>query len=444
VDHEWIRTYAQNFRRIVELFGRDVAVVESFNEPNDWHRTPGDPTQWEQAWIDAGWFAIMLQRVYEAVRDLDVTLVSGPLLSTEWGNAAAEYLPLVYQAGIDRFGWGRPDAPVPFAGVGFHPYLGDSFAPQTEIPERYRRYVGQVRDVIARFDAPDKPLYLSEIGWQNPDRQADCMEVGLACALDDPTVALCLWYGMQDDAEKYGLYGTGGLSTADRKPLYDRFVNVATSPRTVPVPVVGPTTAARFVAELDSVPDDTVLQPGQGFTKVWRLENTGTTTWGTGYQLVLVAGQTLGAPHMLPVPQCRPGETADFTVSFVTPPEAGPYISAWSLADPQGDLFGDQVWTRIAVAPAVAPAAAPRALRRGAPPQAVAAPVAVAAPGLPGLEAAPITAPGASPLVAAALGIIYQTYWLRVLAAAGKPDPQQAMQAAADDALARIRELAEA
>jgi hypothetical protein len=68
---------------------------------------------------------------------------------------------------------------------------------------------------------------------------------------------------------------------------------------------------------------------------------------------------------------------------------------------------------------------------------------AAGAPGRPGLEAIPVTVPGASPLVAAALGIIYQTYWLRVLAAADEPDPQQAMQAAADDALARIQALAE-
>ena len=110
----------------------------------------------------------------------------------------------------------------------------------------------------------------------------------------------------------------------------------------------------------------------------------------------------------------------------MTPPVPGQYISTWSLADPSGRLFGQQVWTRIQVA--AAPITAPRAAPL---------PVAAEAPALPGLEAAPVT----SPLAAAALGIIYQTYWLRVLAAAAEPDPQQAMQAAADDALARIQAL---
>ena len=161
------------------------------------------------------------------------------------------------------------------------------------------------------------------------------------------------------------------------------------------------------------------------------MQNTGGTTWGEGYQFVLVGGQTLGAPHRMPAPACQPGQTADITVSFVTPPEAGQYISTWSLADPRGNLFGQQVWTRIQVtAPVAAPL--PAAALRG-----LAMPAVAATPALPGLEALPVT----SPLLATALGIIYQTYWLRVLAAAAEPNPQQAMQAAADDALARIQAL---
>jgi hypothetical protein len=435
VENEWIRTYAQNVRKIVERFGQDVPIIESFNEPNDWHRTPGDPTAWEQAWIHPAWFAIMLQRVYEAVRDLEVTLVSGPLLSTADGNDAAPYLREVYEAGRARFQWGQPSMPTPFAGVGFHPYvLRDSFDPQAEIPARYRQYVDEVREVIRQFDAPNKPLFLSEIGWQNPDdRQAACMEVGLGCALDDPAVALSFWYGMQDDAgESYGLYRKEGLTPEQRKPIYDRFVALATNPRTVPTARVAPKpSAARFVAELDSVPDDTLLAPGRSFSKVWRLQNTGATTWEEGYQFVLVGGQSLGAPHRLSAPHCRPGQMVDLTVAFVTPPEAGQYLSTWSLADAHGAPFGEPVWTRIQVA---APIAAPAP---AAPPLDMTLAAAATSFGLPTAESITVI----SPLQAAALGVIYQTYWLRVLAAASEANPQQAIQSAGDDAVARIRGL---
>lgn len=423
VDNAWIHTYTQNFRKIVQRFGQDMAIVESFNEPNDWHRVPGDPIEWQQAWVDPGWFAIMLQRVYEAVRDLDVTLVSGPLLSTADGNDAAAYLPRVYEAGQIRFGWGGAGMPVPFAGVGFHPYvLRDSFAPQDEIPARYRQYLAEVRAVIGRYDDPGKPLFLSEIGWQNPDdRQAACMAVGLTCALDDPAVALCFWYGMQDDEqESYGLYRRDGLTPDHRKPAYPLFVALANDVRRVPAARLKPRpSAARFVAELDPIVDDTPLQPLTPFTKIWRLENTGATTWGNDYQFVCTGGQTMGAPHQIAVPLCQPGQSVDIAVTFTTPPAPGSYSSNWSLCDAQGRLFGQPVWTRILVTPPVAALGAPTA------------------PLLP----TPAIMAGMSPLVAAALGIIYQTYWLRVAAAAAAPNPDQAMQAAADDALVRIQAL---
>ena len=220
VDNQWIRTYAQNFRKIVRLFGKDIAVVESFNEPNDWHRVPGDPTEWQQAWVDPGWFAIMLQAVYEAARDLDVTLVSGPLLSTADGNSGANYLPLVYEAGRSRFGWGQ----------GAILYLSPAWAsthmscvtPLTRKPiSTEYGDISPSSDAIVRNDEPGKPIFLSEIGWQNAeDRQAACMAAGLASPWDDPSVALCIWYGMQDDdAEPYGLYREDGLTLTTQAHL---------------------------------------------------------------------------------------------------------------------------------------------------------------------------------------------------------------------------------
>jgi hypothetical protein len=72
---------------------------------------------------------------------------------------------------------------------------------------------------------------------------------------------------------------------------------------------------------------------------------------------------------------------------------------------------------------------APEAVARGFPPP-------VAAPAL----LAPSELAPRGPAAAAALGIIYTTYWLRALAASSAPDPQQALLAAANDALAQIKE----
>jgi hypothetical protein len=312
---------------------------------------------------------------------------------------------------------------VPFDGVGFHPYvLGDPHNPQAEVPERYRQYVGEVRDVIARSEPLGKPLYLSELGFQNaPERQGAAMEVGLTCALDDPSVALCFWYGMQDDsAEFYGLYRQDGLTPGHRKPVFDRFVALANTARNVPTARTwSKQPGAVWVADLDSTPDGSLLAPGQSFTKIWRVRNAGATTWGEGYRLVHVDGPTLGAAESLAVvPACAPGQTADIEVACVAPGGEGSYVSRWSLADAQGNRFGQLLFTQFQVAAPVGVAMAP-------------------APALPALEGVAAV----SPLAAAALGIIYQTYWLRVLAAGSGPDAQQAIQAAGDDAVARIQAL---
>jgi hypothetical protein len=81
---QWLDEYVDNFGIIADHFRGRVHVYESFNEPNDWHRVPGGPA-WTQAWIHPYWFARMLQDIYNEVklrRTLDVTLVSGPLLTT--------------------------------------------------------------------------------------------------------------------------------------------------------------------------------------------------------------------------------------------------------------------------------------------------------------------------------------------------------------------------
>ncbi len=361
IESDWIRQYAANFRLIVQQFRDDVEVFESFNEPNNWHHVD---KEWKKAWIHPAWFAVMLQRVYEAVRDLDVTLVSGPLLSTPHGNDAADYLPKVYDAGKRRFGWGNPGVPVPFHGVGFHPYvLGDSAAPRDEIPARYEEYMAAFRRVITTKESGLlRPIYLSELGFQNAeDRQVECMKVGLDCALKDPSVALCFWYGMQDDVEKYGLYRIDGLSPQHRKPVYEPFVSLARDPRKVPIAAmrpVSPVNAARYVGEFDQVPDGTVLPPGRAFSKTWRLANTGTTTWGDGYRFLRVGGPSLGALASVRAPVCAPGGSADLTVAFAAPPDAGEYTSFWQLADPAGNPFSPKVWAQIRVQAMAAPKAA--------------------------------------------------------------------------------------
>lgn len=107
---------------------------------------------------------------------------------------------------------------------------------------------------------------------------------------------------------------------------------------------------AVYVPGHDALADGTRLPPGQVFAQSWRLRNTGSAAWGSGYTLVCVGGVRLGAAAAVPIPACLVGESVAIAVSFVAPQEPGDYLSIWQLATPDGQPFGDQVWTAIEVA----------------------------------------------------------------------------------------------
>jgi hypothetical protein len=102
------------------------------------------------------------------------------------------------------------------------------------------------------------------------------------------------------------------------------------------------------------VPDNTILQLTQPFTKTWRLRNSGTCTWSTGYRLVFVSGDQLGAPASVAMPiNVAPAQTVDVSVNMVAPDAAGHYEGVWQIRSADGKVFGvgpsstDRIWVRI-------------------------------------------------------------------------------------------------
>ncbi len=367
----WVQQYAGSVLAVAQLFRDQIEVIETFNEPDDWHGR-------DRSWIHPGWLAAMLEAVYRAVRGdtglAHLRIVSGPLQGLEGpnkGNGAADYLDRVYQAGIGMFGWGRDGRPFPFDGVGYHLYVHehatDNMDQQAaDLDNTYRSYLGQMLDVIRRQEGADKPLYVSEAGWfSNGGNREFCerfqalsLQLGINRLLAEPAVALvfcfCLQdFGGPDDGKFYGLYRAGDLGVQNRKPAYDALRAVATSPTLAPtserLPIYD---SARYAAGKDAVADETPFAPGAAFQQVWFLANDGTTTWGPGYSLVCVGGDRMGAPERVELPACAPGQETAVTVAHLAPAAAGRYTSVWQPANAQGQLFGQRVWTIINVAPA--------------------------------------------------------------------------------------------
>ncbi len=105
-----------------------------------------------------------------------------------------------------------------------------------------------------------------------------------------------------------------------------------------------------------TIPDDTTMQPGQQFTKTWRLVNAGSCAWTREYALVWFSGDTLGSRREeLLRSEVRPGETVELSVDMTAPEQGGVYQSNWKLRNPAGGLFGigpggnAPFWVRIQV-----------------------------------------------------------------------------------------------
>jgi hypothetical protein len=106
---------------------------------------------------------------------------------------------------------------------------------------------------------------------------------------------------------------------------------------------------AAFVADV-TIPDGTVISPGAAFTKTWRLQNAGTTTWTTSYSLVFISGEQMGTTTSVPVSQSvAPGAQIDLSVDMVAPTNTGSYQGYWKMKNASGQYFDDSVYVLITV-----------------------------------------------------------------------------------------------
>ena len=111
----------------------------------------------------------------------------------------------------------------------------------------------------------------------------------------------------------------------------------------------------RFLEDV-TIPDDTLLQPGQQFRKTWKIQNAGSCTWSAGYQLVWSGGDQMGQTYAVNIPQAVPsGDTIEISVDMKAPLTSGSYQSEWMMRSPSGSLFGtansdnSAIWAKIVV-----------------------------------------------------------------------------------------------
>jgi hypothetical protein len=109
------------------------------------------------------------------------------------------------------------------------------------------------------------------------------------------------------------------------------------TPSNTPIPC----NLGRFITDV-TVPDGTKYEPGEVFTKTWRIRNTGSCAWTSGYDIVFSGGDAMGAPSSVQITSgtVNPGQSVDVSVDLTAPAAEGTYRGNWQLRDPSDVIFG--------------------------------------------------------------------------------------------------------
>lgn len=115
-------------------------------------------------------------------------------------------------------------------------------------------------------------------------------------------------------------------------------------PIDTPQPTASPTAVCIDKAKLlkdVTVADNTRMDPGEEFEKIWRLENVGTCTWNSNYSVVFNSGNIMdGPPSKTLNTSVAPGATIDISISLTAPMSNGSHKGNWLLRSANGLLFG--------------------------------------------------------------------------------------------------------
>lgn len=110
-----------------------------------------------------------------------------------------------------------------------------------------------------------------------------------------------------------------------------------------------------------TIEDGQAINPGERFTKIWEIRNTGTCTWTADYALGYVDGAALGWDGSLntAVADIEPGDSFQISLDLIAPQETGIYEGRWQLLNDNGQPFGVILFVPIFVPEEPIPTATP-------------------------------------------------------------------------------------
>jgi hypothetical protein len=158
-------------------------------------------------------------------------------------------------------------------------------------------------------------------------------------AQQDSTISTAVAQTVQaQNTKETVLTATSPVSTDTPVPLTSLTATVTGTPLTQVAAGLCDASAS-LVGE--TVPDGTIIQPGETFTKVWQIQNSGTCTWDSSWQLTFYNGDQMDglATYNFPQP-AQPGQTLEIPIILRAPAGNGTHTGEWMLTSPWGESFG--------------------------------------------------------------------------------------------------------
>ena len=98
-----------------------------------------------------------------------------------------------------------------------------------------------------------------------------------------------------------------------------------------------------------SYPDGSKINPGENFTKTWRIYNNGSCKWYEGYTIEYTDGDFMGGRSVTIPTLTIPGTTVDVGIQLQAPQAPGEYVGYFQLRAPDGTFFGPKLTAKIIV-----------------------------------------------------------------------------------------------
>jgi hypothetical protein len=96
-----------------------------------------------------------------------------------------------------------------------------------------------------------------------------------------------------------------------------------------------------------TIPDNTLMVPGQTFIKTWLVKNSGTCAWETGFKLVFTSGNAMGGATLVMNRTVSPGAEVELSIAMTAPNKTGPVRGNWRMATTNGPYFGDELFVIV-------------------------------------------------------------------------------------------------